>query len=111
MKIANVDETLGAISMSYWVYTPVAVPQNLMPYVVFYVDTANNGQSDYGNLAATSYVITSPTDPLLPGQWTQETVTSSTLAHVVYDRTGLTDSPVRRLEWIRLIRIIAGHEN
>jgi hypothetical protein len=54
-----------------------------------YVDTNNNGTADGIGVGADSYVITSPTNPLVPGQWVQETLTADTLVHVVGERNGL----------------------
>ena len=86
VKIAGVGGKVGTTSVTYWAYTPAGASITNTPYVELYVDTNNNGVSDGIGSTADSYIITSPTTPLIPGQWVQETLTADTLVHIVGNR-------------------------
>jgi hypothetical protein len=90
VKITGVGGTLGTTSASYWAYEPVGVSGNT-PYLMLLVDTNNSGAMEWAGSndsgpAYDSYIITSPTNPLIPGQWVQETLTADTLVHVFGNR-------------------------
>jgi hypothetical protein len=86
VKITGVGGTVATTSASYWAYEPVGTTTNT-PFLMLYVDTNNNGISDGINSSTgDSYIITAPTNPLIPGQWVQETLTADTLVHVVGNR-------------------------
>ena len=71
VKIANVGGTLGTTAASYWAYAPAGATITNAPYLEFYIDTNNNGIPDTISPTGDSYIITSPSNPLIPGQWVQ----------------------------------------
>jgi hypothetical protein len=85
----DVTGQLGNAVTSYWSYVPGSGTSNLIPYVMYYVDSNNNGVMDSIAPGGDSYVIEFANGSFNEGQWIQTVFDSSVNVHVVGNRDGL----------------------
>ncbi len=81
-------------SGTFWYFVPGSGTTTLIPYMYFWIDSNGNGIEDYtGGNDGDSFVIAFITggSPYVEGAWSQSGLNSSTIVHVVGNRTGLAD--------------------
>lgn len=82
--IPDAGDTLNNLNGSFWAYVPTGYTN--VPYMIFGVDTDENGWGTGSDSLVIAFVNT----PATHDAWFQNGLDGSTLVHVVGNRTGLT---------------------
>ena len=93
--IPDAGDTLNNLNGSFWAYVPSG--NNNVPYMILGLDTNGNGSWDGASASGDSLVIAFVNTPVTHDAWFQDGLDSSTLVHVVGNRSGLTPGSVRAI--------------